>query len=116
MYPILIVNTAGQTVMLFFTPDSLDALAAVYTAPIQDLEDREFLDALYPLDEDDSMRDKSYTSGSKYTQFPIPQFILIKMGFTQGIHMSLNIPCITKPIALSFSVYESDSLSSVWQK
>jgi len=37
---------------------------------------------------------------------PILQFVLIKAdGYEQGNHMSLMIPCATKFIALSFTVY-----------
>ncbi len=82
-----------------------DALVTVCTTSFQDPEDREFLVGPYP-NEGDSVRDKVHTHGSKYTQFPILQFVLIKADdYEQGTHISLMIPCITKLITLSFTVY-----------
>jgi len=86
-----------------FTKD--DLVTATITA-FQYLEDREFPDAPYPHDEDVSMRNKAHIHGPKCTQFPVLPFVCIKIaGYTQGIHMSFKIPCVTELFALSLTVY-----------
>jgi len=87
-------------------PFTKDALVTVTTTVFQDLEDREFLDAPYPHDEDVPMRDKAHTHGPKRTQFPVLPLVCINAaGYMQGIHMRLKIPCVTELFAPSFTVY-----------
>jgi len=83
-----------------------DVLVTVTTTAFWDLEDGDFPNAPYPQDEDIPVRNMAHIHGSKYTKFPVLPFVCIKVaGYTQGIHMSFKIPCVTKLFAPSFTVY-----------
>jgi len=83
-----------------------DVLVTVTTTAFWDLEDGDFPNAPYPQDEDIPVRNMAHIHGSKYTKFPVLLFVRIKVaGYTQGIHMSFKIPCVTKLFAPSFTVY-----------